>query len=276
MADLAVVFPAREEFERACRALAAAGAAVRAFEPPAALADVAAPYVVVSDAARGALHAAVKDGLLIAGQVCHRAPAPPGPNPNGAGGAGAPGLADLGPEPAPGEDVVGRIAVAFVGPCVAEEDDLRLTAHVEGDLAPVFPYLNAELRGGTFNPQGPTFTFMDGPRLINLFPHRAAIGRLREMQDAWRTLARLKRLVNDVWARRASIQPSYERKVRVSALEVYSRLPKTNCGQCGEATCIAFAAKLLNGEQRLEHCAPVFAGEYEHLRPALEDLAAAL
>ena len=263
MADLAVIFQAREEFERACRALAAAGTAVRAFEPPTALADVAAPYVVVSDAARGALHAAVKDGLLIAGQVWYREPAP-----------GA--LGDLGPEPPAGEDLVGRIAVAFVGPCVAEEDDLRLTAHVEGDLAPVFPYLNAELRGGTFNPQGPTFTFMDGPRLVNLFPHRAAIGRLREMQDAWRTLARLKRLVNDVWARRASIQPSYERKVRVSALEVYSRLPKTNCGQCGEATCIAFAAKLLNGEQRLERCAPVFTGEYEHLRPALEDLAAGL
>ena len=263
MADLAVIFQAREEFDRACRTLGDAGEAVRAVEPPAALADVAAPYLIVSDAARGALHAAVKDGLLIAGQVWYRAPAPDA-------------LADLGPEPAPGEDVVGRIAVTFVGTCVAEEDDLRLTAQIEGDLAPVFPYLNAEMRGGTFNPQGPTFTFMDGPRLINLFPHRVAIGRLREMQDAWRTLARLKRLVNDVWARRASIQPSYERKVRVSALEVYSRLPKTNCGQCGEATCIAFAAKLLNGEQRLEHCAPVFAGEYEHLRPALEDLAAGL
>jgi len=263
MADLAVVFPAREEFERACRALAAAGTAVRAFEPPTALADIAAPYVVVSDAARGALHAAVKDGLLIAGQVWYREPAPDA-------------LGDLGPDPAPGEDVVGRIAVAFVGPCVAEEDDLRLTAQIEGDLAPVFPYLNTEMRGGTFNPQGPTFTFMDGPRLINLFPHRVAIGRLREMQDAWRTLARLKRLVNDVWARRDSLQPSYERKVRVSALEVYSRLPKTNCGECGEATCIAFAAKWLNGEQRLERCAPVFTGEYGHLRPALEDLAAGL
>jgi len=263
MAERAVVFPDREQFERACRALAVAGAAVRAFEPPAALADVAAPYIVVSDAARGALHAAIEDGLLLAGQVWCREPAPDA-------------LADLGPDPAPGEDVVGRIAVVFVGPCVAEEDDLRLTAHVEGDLAPVFPYLNAELRGGTFNPEGPTFTFMDGPRLINLFPHRAAVGRLREMQDAWRTLARLKRLVNGVWARRASILPSYERKVRVSALEVFGRLPKTNCGECGEATCLAFAAKLLNGEQRLERCAPVFTGEYENLRPALEDLAAGL
>jgi len=263
MADLVVVFPAREEFERACGALGAAGAAVRSVEPPAALADVAVPYVVVSDAARGALHAAVKEGLLIAGQVWYREPAPDA-------------LADLGSEPAAGEDVVGRIAVAFVAPCVAEEDDLRLTAQIAGDLAPVFPYLNAELRGGTFNPQGPTFTFMDGPRLVNLFPHRVAIGRLREMQDAWRTLARLKRLVNDVWSRRALIQPSYERKVRVSVLEVYSRLPKTNCRQCGEASCLAFAAKWLNGEQRLERCAPVFAGEYQRLRPALEDLAAGL
>ncbi|MGB3196068.1 MAG: hypothetical protein WBC39_12390, partial [Phycisphaerae bacterium] len=73
----------------------------------------------------------------------------------------------------------GRVAVAFVAPCVAAKDDIRLTAQVQGDLAPVMPYLNAVVRGGTFSPQGPTFTLMDGPRLVNVFPHRAAVARAR-------------------------------------------------------------------------------------------------
>jgi len=261
MADLVVVFPTREEYERARSALRPS-AAVRAVEPAPAVADVAVPYLVVSDAARASLHEAVRGGLLIAGQVWYREPLPDA-------------LADA-PPPEPGDSVVGRLAVAFVGPCVAEADDLRLTAHVEGDLGPVFPYLNAEVPSGTFNPSGPSFTLMDGPRLVTLFPHRWVIGRLREMQDAWRTLARLKRLVDGVWRRRDSITPSCERHVRTSALEIFSRLPKTNCRQCGEATCLAFAAQLLAGAQRLEHCAPVFTGEFQHLRPALADLAAGL
>jgi ArsR family metal-binding transcriptional regulator len=261
VADLVVVFQAVEELERASRALRAAGAPFRTVEPPAALADVAVPYLVISDESRAALHAILLAGTVMAGQVWYRAPL-------------ADALADLGPQARPGaEDLVGRLAIAFVAPCTAEEDHLRLTAQVEGDLGPAMPYLNAVLRGGTFNRQGPTFTFMDGPRLINLFPHRASIARAREMQDAWRSLARLKRTVNEIWSRRGAITPCYVRRVQISAIEIYSRLPRTNCRECGEATCLAFAAKLLNGLQRLENCKPVFSGAYEHLRQALLDAA---
>lgn len=263
MGDLVVVFQAAEEYERARHALEAAGAPFRTVTPPPVAANMAAPCLVISDEARGALHRIITSGIVIAGQVRYREPLPDT-------------FADVGPGSGGGEDVVGRIAIAMVAPCIAEEDHLRLAAQIQGDLGPVMPYLNAEIRGGTFSPQGPTFTFMDGPRLINLFPHRAAIARAREMQDAWRTLVKLKRTINEIWSRRASIQPSYERRVQVSALEIYSRLPRTNCRRCGEATCLAFAAKLLQGAQRLENCAPIFGGEFERLKQPLLDLAAGL
>lgn len=263
MADLAVVFQHVEEFERARRAIAAAGAPMRVVNPPPAVAAVAVPYLVISDESRLALHAAIEAGAMIAGQIWHREPLPDV-------------MADLDRLPPAADDLVGRMAIAMVAPCVSELDHLRLAAQVEGDLAPVMPYLNAEIRGGTFSPAGPTFTFMDGPRLINVFPHRVAVARAREMQDAWRTLAKVRATINDVWSRRAAITPSYERRVRASALEVYSRLPRTNCRQCGEASCLAFAAKLMAGEQTLEHCRPVFAGDRQDLKQALLDLAAGL
>jgi len=264
VSDLAVVFQAAEEFERVRRALDAAGAAWRAVAPPPAVADVAAPYLVIPDASRAALHAAIRAGAVIAGQVPYREPL-------------AEALADLGPEPPPGAaDVVGRIAITLVAPCVAADGYLRLAAQVEGDLAPVMPYLNAVTPAGAYSPPGPTFTLMDGPRLVNLFPHRAAVARARDLPDAWRTLARLKRRVNALWARRDTIVPVAERRMGIGALEVYSRLPRTNCRACGEATCLAFAVRLLIGEQRLEKCAPVFGGEFERLREALVDIAAGL
>jgi hypothetical protein len=37
-------------------------------------------------------------------------------------------------------------------------------------------------------------------------------------------------------------------------LELYRRLPRTNCGDCGIATCLAFAAAVIKQEKRLADC----------------------
>ena len=70
-------------------------------------------------------------------------------------------------------------------------------------------------------------------------------------------LDEVKKLINDTYDRRDSIKPSYEEKIKVTALQIYGWLPKTNCKACGEATCLAFACKLLLGEQKLSKCAPL-------------------
>lgn len=43
----------------------------------------------------------------------------------------------------------------------------------------------------------------------------------------------------------------------VSPIEIYKLLPRTNCQKCGEENCMAFAAKLVNMEIRLEKCTPL-------------------
>ncbi|MEM3045796.1 MAG: acetyl-CoA decarbonylase/synthase complex subunit gamma [Candidatus Bathyarchaeia archaeon] len=40
-------------------------------------------------------------------------------------------------------------------------------------------------------------------------------------------------------------------------LTVYRYLPQTNCGECGEATCMAFASKLLERAAKVEDCPPL-------------------
>ena len=44
---------------------------------------------------------------------------------------------------------------------------------------------------------------------------------------------------------------------KLQPLELYKYLPKTNCGECGEETCVAFAARVLTGERRLDECKPL-------------------
>ena len=38
----------------------------------------------------------------------------------------------------------------------------------------------------------------------------------------------------------------------LSPIQIYKLLPTTNCGECGESNCMAFAAKLVNREALLE------------------------
>jgi len=74
-----------------------------------------------------------------------------------------------------------------------------------------------------------------------------------------------------------------EKKVHTrepSPLDAYKHLPKTNCKECGEANCLAFAAKLVNREVTHERCPPLLTRQYgkslaqlkEMLKPAIKEV----
>jgi acetyl-CoA decarbonylase/synthase, CODH/ACS complex subunit gamma len=57
--------------------------------------------------------------------------------------------------------------------------------------------------------------------------------------------------------------------LQVTAMDIYRLLPKTNCAECGEASCMAFATKLSQKEIDLELCTPLAADELEKLEDLL-------
>jgi acetyl-CoA decarbonylase/synthase complex subunit gamma len=67
----------------------------------------------------------------------------------------------------------------------------------------------------------------------------------------------------------------------LSPIDVYKLLPKTNCKECGEENCLAFATKLVNREVTLEKCKPLLAKMQEKaykqlkemLKPAIKEVA---
>jgi len=174
------------------------------------------------------------------------------------------------------EGVFDSCAIMVLASCVADRTKVRVTAHVAGDLAPVFPYMNAEMLSASYNPHGPSFTFLDGYRMVALYPRRITIAKADGIVDAWRVLEGIRVRANETWARRAEIEPSYEMRERPPALEIYKRLPRTNCGVCGEASCLAFAAKVWLGQKRPSECSPVFAGAFGELKGALVEVCRAL
>ena len=58
----------------------------------------------------------------------------------------------------------------------------------------------------------------------------------------------------------------------ISPIDVYMLLPKTNCKECDEENCMAFATKLVNREVSLEKCAPLLKKENEKAYKQLWEL----
>src|SRR4030042_6786306 len=50
---------------------------------------------------------------------------------------------------------------------------------------------------------------------------------------------------------------------KLSPIDIYKLLPRTNCKECGVDNCMAFATKLVNRETTLEQCPPLMKSEFK-------------
>ena len=62
----------------------------------------------------------------------------------------------------------------------------------------------------------------------------------------------------------ASLERKQKKSIReISPIDVYKFLPKTNCRECGESNCMAFATRVVNGERVLTDCPPLYTDQYQ-------------
>ena len=67
---------------------------------------------------------------------------------------------------------------------------------------------------------------------------------------------------------------------QLSPIDVYTLLPKTNCKECGEDNCMAFATKVVNREVSIDQCPPLLTKKFEKnylklkemLKPAVKEV----
>jgi ArsR family metal-binding transcriptional regulator len=259
--DALTTFTDWREFERAVALLDKLGIEHTLISPEPAYDRVGCPAIALADEGKALFLGGAGADIMSAGWVDYRPPAQAVPSV---------------PPQEFAEDIVGRVAIVVLAPCVADLDRLRLTAHLTGDVAEALPYLNAELPQGSYVAKLPVLTLMDGHRMVSLFRDRVAVAKADDIVDAWASLERLRCLVNDVWSRREAITPSFELRRRPPALEIYKRLPGTNCKACGEPSCTAFAWAVWRGEAEPQLCLPVFEGARGDLKDALLSICSGL
>lgn len=167
------------------------------------------------------------------------------------------------------------IEITHIMPCIADPAKIRFHAEPPADLLDVLPYLNTVIPGAIYNHDQPALTFTMEQRIITVFPRRVSGAKLNDLEDAKQALAWLRDVINDTWARRGEIRPSYQRRERLSPLMLYKLLPGTNCRRCGVPTCLAFAVRLAGQETTVEQCLPLAEGQHPEKRALLAELLSA-
>ena len=134
-------------------------------------------------------------------------------------------------------------------------------AHFSGDVSEVMPYLNAVIERARFSAASRSLLWKEGDRIYALRPDELAASSILDMKQANQVIAKTVAMINQVWEKRDGITPSYEERTQPPALEVFRLLPGTNCGECGLASCMAFAVQLATGDSRIEECPPLLKEE---------------
>jgi len=141
--------------------------------------------------------------------------------------------------------------------CNPSFQSLHCIAHLDQDVGEVIPYLNTVLGGHQLTREPPSVTFKAHGKLITVHPREIAINALRDEQEADKILHWLQGEINETWDKRAEIQPKFEGLKKPQLFEILKRLPKTNCHECGLATCMVFAAQVAEGGKGPEDCPPL-------------------
>ena len=149
------------------------------------------------------------------------------------------------------------ITLTRILPCQAEPGKIIVIGQPDSSLDEVIPYL-ATLPGViAYNPETLTLTFRRQPGFLTLYSDKVYITQVKDTEAGLEVLDTLKEAINVTWEHRDELLAVTTARRAPRHLDVYTLLPQTNCKQCGEVTCLAFAVLLIQQKRSLDECLPV-------------------
>ena len=146
------------------------------------------------------------------------------------------------------------IALIRTLPCLAEPGKVIVVGEPGRPLNDVIPYL-AHLPGIiAYNPEILSLTFRRPRGFMTICADKVTITQVNDAAEGMRLFAALQDAINATWERRADLTLITQRKRTPRPLDVWTLLPRTNCGRCNEATCMAFAVAVLQDRREVGEC----------------------
>jgi ArsR family metal-binding transcriptional regulator len=254
MANL-VIFPDQTAFERALGLLVKAGSMLEVLRTPTFCVGLMAPAIVASNTAPQLAAGLEAAGIPFSGMLPY-----------------FPTKKDI-PEAAPPDPlwrkILGDLRITSVRPSLSDPLRLRVEAIPERSLGPLIPDMARMIRGGAYCPDVPVLTFEEDHRLLAFSARSLVISRADHLLDAQIMLRCAIRLICSAWQAQSLLKPDEAPRQGIGAIEIFKRLPATDCGQCGHSSCMEFARCVFTGRTAKERCLPLTEAEYAAHRESL-------
>ena len=142
----------------------------------------------------------------------------------------------------------------FNNKCVPNAMSVQCFAHLDRDVSPALPYLNAFLYAFEYVEEPPSVTFQVQGKLITVHAQRINVNTLKDENEARKIVEWIIREINDVWEKRDKIEPCYEGIPKPKVIEILKLLPKINCQECGSPTCMVFSTLVAESAKDSSDC----------------------
>ncbi len=142
----------------------------------------------------------------------------------------------------------------FNNECMPGAMTVQCFAHLDQDVSEALPFLNAELGGFTYIKDPPSVTFRLHGKLLTVHGKKIAVNALKDEAEARKIVEWIKREINNAWEQHDEITPRYEGMPQPQVIQILKCLPKTNCRECGEPTCMVFATRVVEGGKGSADC----------------------
>jgi ArsR family metal-binding transcriptional regulator len=160
----------------------------------------------------------------------------------------------------------------FSPPCIPGAPTWSARVALARDIEEVLPYLNARLEGAEYEPGAQVLVWKEQRYKFAFRPREIKAGPAQDREEAKKLIDRAIAMVNETWHEREHCEPRYEKRPVINLMQIYRVLPRTNCGECGCGTCMAFAAGLREGDTELARCPVLEQPAYEENRRTLLEM----
>ena len=156
--------------------------------------------------------------------------------------------------------------------CNPSSQKVNALADLSEDISEVLPYLNTILKGLQYHPEDKFLTVKRKGHVITFWSRQIAVTKLEDEKEAREFIEELKEIVNETYANKDHLKPTYTSRPIPRPLDIFKLLPGKNCKECGEPTCMAFALRLINDEVEWKQCPLLLTKEFEANRLKLSEI----
>ena len=145
-------------------------------------------------------------------------------------------------------------------------------ANLGQNIEEVLPYLNSVIKNCFYNHKSKILSFKKDGHMVTIYPDMIAVTKFNSKEEMIKFLDWLKNFINEIYRNRENIKPNYKTREIPKPIELLKLLPGENCGDCGYASCLAFAVKLSQGEATIEDCPLIFKAEFKEKKEKLSEV----